>query len=272
MKKEIILNKLILQTFNLLKSNTVLIMPLLLFLLLLVTILAPLGGVNIFIMLAILAMKSVFVAGWFNMFHVCIKNNTNDNLSDDEKVLNSLGLYKEFFPGVGMHFRKIFLGMLIYVLAINLAESLIFHFFANFESFSIPDFMTAMHNASSNSDIVKYWESVTPVDKITIYKLAIIDMSFILLFSYLTMFWALFVVVEEKSVLKSFRESVRVVFNDPLNTFAVFASAIFAFICILGLNLLLGSNAIGQLLFLVLTTYAVVYFIMMTFLYFERYR
>ncbi len=59
-------------------------------------------------MVAIVALKSVFLSGWLNMFHMCLENLNNDNLTDEQKTLNSFNLYKEFFPGVGKYFQKVF--------------------------------------------------------------------------------------------------------------------------------------------------------------------
>ena len=159
--------------------------------------------------------------------------------------------------------------MIIYVLVINLAESLIFHLFGNFESFSLEQMQQAV---KTQEDVLVFWTGINSSDKIAILRLAALDLAFIFIFSYITMFWGLFVVVEEKSPLNAFKESIKSVSKDPLNTFGIFLSGICVFICIFGLNILLGSNALGQLLFLILTTYTVVYFILMTFLYFERYR
>ena len=107
MKTQILVNKLIPRTFNIVKINQVLIMPFLMFLLLVVVVLSP-GGINPFVIVAVLALKSVFLSGWLNMFHMCLENTNNENISDEQKALNSLNLYKEFFPGVGKYFQKIF--------------------------------------------------------------------------------------------------------------------------------------------------------------------
>lgn len=269
MKTKIIFNKLVPSAFNLLRVNTVLVMPLLIFLLLLVVIFSPVGSANIFVMVAILALKSVFLSGWLNMFHMCIENNKNDALSDEEKTFDSLDLYKAFFPGVGKYFHKIFWGILLYILIINLVEAAIFHFLGHFESFSLNNLPK---NIESKADLISFFEKISPADKISLIKLTTVYLSFIFFFSYLIMFWPQLVIVEDKNPIKAFGGSIKTVLSDPLNTFLIFGLAVLSFVCILGLNFILGRNILGQLLFLMLSTYGTVYFLIMSFLYFERYR
>jgi len=269
MKTQIIIHKLIPRTFNLVKVNQVLIMPFLIFLLLVVMILSPLGGINPFILVAIIALKSVFLAGWLNMFHMCLENTNNENISDEQKTLNSLNLYKEFFPGVGKYFQKIFWGVLIFLFAINLFESATFHFLGHFKSFSLE---TLPQTLATKADFQPFWDKISHADKIKILKIVAIDMVFIGVLSYLTMLWTQFVVVEDKKPVNAFFSSFKAVLNDPINTFLIFIFSLISFILIFGLNLILGQNILSQLLSLMLFAYVIVYYTMMTFLYFERYR
>ena len=269
MKTQIIVAKLIPRTFNLVKVNMILLMPFLLFLLLLVIILSPLGGINPFILVALVALKSVFLSGWLNMFHMCLENTKDDSLPDEKKTLNSLNLYKEFFPGVGKYFQKIFWGILLFILFMDIVESVIFHFWGNFKSFSLENMPQTFN---TKADFINLWNKINPADKIKIIKLAIFDMAFVGIFSYLTMFWAQFVIVEDKNPLKAFVSSFKVVLRDPINTFSIFILTLTSFICIFVLNFVLSANILSQLLTLMLFAYAIVYYTMMTFLYFERYR
>lgn len=276
MKTQIIINRLISRSFNILRVNMVLSMPLLMFLLLIVLILAPIGNVNIFIIIALLALKSVFLSGWLNMFHACIKNTENENLSDEQKTINSLNLYQEFFPGVGKYFQKIFWGMLygimIFILSINLIEAITMHFLGHFSSFSAEAFLNTVHNATKNSDIINFWNKISHADKIKIYKLVGCDIFFIGLFSYLTMFWTQFVIVEDKPPIKAFLSSIKAVSKDPLNSFLMFVFSIVGLALIFVLNFKIGANIFSQLLILMLFVYFIVYCTLMLFLYFEKYR
>ncbi|MEI8389745.1 MAG: hypothetical protein WCG23_07645 [bacterium] len=268
MKTQILVNKLIPRTFNIVKINQVLIMPFLMFLLLVVVVLSP-GGINPFVIVAVLALKSVFLSGWLNMFHMCLENTNNENISDEQKTLNSLNLYKEFFPGVGKYFQKIFWGILIFILFVNLVESAIFHFLGTFKSFSLENLPQTL---STKSDFLNFWNKISHADKIRIFKIAAIDMSFVGFFSYLTMLWTQFVVVENKNPVSAFISSIKAVLNDPINTFLIFTLMLISFIFIFVLNFMLGENILSQLLTLMLFAYVIVYYTMMTFLYFERYR
>lgn len=275
MKMKILINKLIPRTFNLVKVNTVLLMPFLIFLLLMVIILSP-GGMNPFVIVAVIALKSVFLSGWLNMFHMCLENTKDEALSNEQKTLNSLNLYKEFFPGVGKYFQKIFWGLLygiiVFILFVNMGEAITLHFLGGFKSFSIDNFIQTVHNATTNADIIAFWNKISHADKIKIIKLASIDIIFVAVFSYLTMFWTQFVIVEDENPLKAFVLSIKAVLNDPINTFLIFICILTSFIIVFVLNAILGANILSQLLTLMLFAYAIVYYTMMSFLYFERYR
>jgi hypothetical protein len=269
MKTTIIFDKLVTRTFSLMKVNQVLSMPLLLFLLLLVIIFSPIAGVNVFILIAILALKSVFLAGWLNMFHMCLEYSNNENLTDEQKTVNSLDLYKEFFPGVGKYFQRVFWGIMILVLFINLGETLIFNFFGHFKSFN-PE--TVPQAISSKADILNFWNKISPADKSQLYKLAAYDSILIIVISYLTMFWLPAVISEEKRPLQSYFISIKTILNDPINTFIMFVFAVIILIFIAGLNFIMPSNLIAELLVFMFSVYGTVFYTMMVFLYFERYR
>lgn len=275
MKKQIVINKLIPRTFNLVKVNQVLIMPFLMFLLLLVMVLSPIGGINPFILVAIIALKSVFLAGWLNMFHMCLENTKDDNISDEQKTLNSLNLYKEFFPGVGKYYWNVFTGIGLYLIAILiiivLAESIAHYFVGDIKSLAAYTNQT-FYSFNSRADLIDFWNKIAHTDKIKIEIVLAFDLFCIGLFSFLTMFWAQSIVVEEKSPINAFASSIKTVLNDSINTFLIFVFMIISFIFVFGLNFILGENILSQLLALMLFAHVIVYYTMMTFLYFERYR
>lgn len=269
MRTRIVFNKLISRTFDLVKVNQILSVPFLIFLLLVVMVMIPAGGASPFVLVALLALKAVFISGWLNMFHMCIENTYNENLSDEQKTLNSLNLYKEFFPGVGKYFQKIFWGIIIFVFVINFSEALIIHFLGNIKSLASYNFS---ENITTRADLITFWNKINPADKAKIYRLAIFDVAFILVVSYLTMFWTQFVVVEDKNPLKAFFGSMKAVLKDPVNTFLIFLFTLTGFVLVFVINVISGGNAIIQLIALMLFSYVMVYFTMMGFLYFERYR
>lgn len=276
MKTKFVVNNLIPRTFSLIKVNQVLIMPFLIFLLLVVIVLSPAAGMNPFVLVAVIALKGVFLSGWLNMFHMCLENANNDNLPDEQKTISSLNLYKEFFPGVGKYFQKIFWGLLygiiIFILFVNIGEAITLHFLGGFKSFSPENLIQTVHGATTNADIIAFWHKISHADKVKIIKLVSIDLFFVAIFSYLTMFWTQFVIVEDKNPVNAFVLSIKAVLNDPINTFSIFICTLISFIFVFVLKAVLGANILSQLLILMLFAYVIVYYTMMNFLYFERYR
>ena len=113
-----------LQAFSLIKYNLVLFFPFLLFLLIMGLILIPLGSAGgslslFYIFFIFISLMAVFLSGWLNMFKKCVYSTVNENLTAEQRTLDSLSLYKEFFPGVGKYFTKIALGLLIYFFLFN---------------------------------------------------------------------------------------------------------------------------------------------------------
>jgi len=244
-------------------------MPLLMFLLLLVLVVSPLAKINPIVLVMVVALQSVFLAGWLNMFHMCLENSQDENISDEQKAFNSLNLYKEFFPGVGKYFQKIFWGLLLSILFINIAELLVFHFTGNFESFSLDK---VPQNLDTKTELITFWNKISPDDKLKIFRLVMLDSLIIGLFSYFSMFWMQFVIVEDKNPINAFLSSIKAVFKDIINSFLIFIFCISGFFTIFVLNSILGKNVVIQFLCLMLFVYFSVYYTMMVFLYFERYR
>jgi len=269
MKFKFIIHKVILEAFNLFKVNLNLAMPILIFFLITVIVLSPLSQINDFVRLAIIALISVFTAGWLNMFHSCIKNSENQTDSIEQKVINSMSLYKEFFPGVGKNFQNILWGALILIVIFNIAELIFITQFGHFKNFALQDISIALTN---HADIQTFVNSINPEDKAKLYKLAGYNIIFNAIVMYFLMFWTQFVAVEDKNPLKAFWESIKTVIKDPINTFILYIIPIIGFFAILVLNILLSVNFLGQLLAMMCFVYSMVYYVLMTFVYFEKYR
>ena len=271
------INNLFQRTFSLVKYNLVLTFPFLVFWLILGFLLLPLttGGGNggiLFTFFLLAALIAAFLGGWLNMFKKCVETPTDENLPDDKRTYDSFWLFREFFPGVGKYFGKMFLGVLIYFFLFNIfmlvLEMIIVPIFGTFESFTQQEMMTALQDPDTTA---RFWEDISAADKSRIFKIAGFEIIFTFLFAYLTMFWSQLVVLKDFYPIKALIESFHTVIKNPSRTSVIFILNVVLILTVFFIGAILMVNPIFKLIMILLFVYALVFFVMMTFLYLERY-
>lgn len=276
------------KSYTLVKYNLVLIQPLLLFFLLIGLILGPVSGLTalnaagLFLLFAIMGLVSAFLAGWYSMFHKTVQlSDKGKNMTKEERAIASLNLFKEFFPGVGKFFPRIISGLLLYVLlfvvVISLTEIIGVKIIG-----ALPEFTQNELNAAfkTESSLIAFINNISPEEKVRIVKWTLLKLAVIGFYSYLTMFWTQAVIAGKKTGLAAYWESLKAVVQKPLVTSGIFASNFLSllavyFISTVSITLLGASSFMGfmaQFIGLILIILLVVYFTMMSFLYFEKYR
>lgn len=276
------------KSYTLVKYNLVLIQPLLLFFLLVGLILGPVSGLTalnaagLFLLFAIMGLFSAFLAGWYNMFHKTVQlSDKGKNMTKEERAIASLNLFKEFFPGVGKFFPRIISGLLLYVLLFVIIISLTEIIGVKIIG-ALPEFTQNELNAAfkTESSLIAFINTISPEEKVRIVKWTLLKLAVIGFYSYLTMFWTQAVIAGKKTGLAAYWESLKAVVQKPLVTSGIFASNFLSllavyFISTLSITLLGASSFLGfiaQFIGLILIILLVVYFTMMSFLYFEKYR
>lgn len=271
------INNLMGLTFAKIRYGMVLTLPLLFFWLILGFVLLPLasGGVItgvFFTILLLFGLIAAFSAGWMNMFKKSAETSMDANLSDDKLTYDSFDLFKEFFPGVGKYFGKMFLGVGIYFFLFNiimlLLEITVIPVFGSFESFSQQEMVEAMKNPEKT---IPFWNSISATDKSKIFTIAGLEVIVMFLFFYITMFWSQLVVLKDVYPLQAILESYKTVIKDPARTGAIFLFNFTLVTIIFFIGTLLIVNPLLKLLMILLFVYALVFYVMMTFLYLERY-
>lgn len=276
-----LINNIFLQAFSLVKYNLVLFIPFFLFLLVTGFVLLPLssksGGPSVFYILLFIipALLAVFLSGWLNMFKACVEATTDGNLAESKRTEDSFLLFKEFFPGVEKYFVKIALGILNFIclfllfnLFMRILEMVIISLLGGFDSFSQYDLWKYMSNAKEAST---FWDNISSSDRIKIYKIAGLEALITLCFFYLTMFWIQILVIQEIYPIKALRQSFRTVIKDPVSTLLIFISGISSILLVIFVSAILSINPLIQLLSLILFVFVLIYFLMLTFIYLEKY-
>jgi len=271
-----IVHNVIKDTFSKAKENQLLIMPFLIFLLISTILISPTGLINPIMILAVIALKSVFLAGWFSMFFVAVKGKEEKTeiVAAEEVTEEPLSLYGEFFPGVGKYFWSFFNGILFYFIVFALlifaAETIAHHVVGNINSLN--EYSKSIHTLNSKTEIINFVLKIPHSDKIKILKVLLFDFVFIGVYSVLTMFWAQSLICENKNPLFAFISSIKTVLKDPINSIALYLLTIICFVALFFINYFIGENIVGQLLGLMILSYIIVYTTMNSFIYFEKYR
>lgn len=269
MQNKLTIKELFSKTYNLVKLNLILVQPLLIFFLLMGFILNPAGrlrfdSAGIVLLLSVCGLFCAFIAGWFNMFYKSVELQSKPDLSPEERAVRSVGLFKEFFPGVGKFFPKIVYGLVIYGLLVFLAFLLI-----HFTGIILVKYF-GYSGGSKFSDLLNLIiadKKTSGLDTIAINQWNILS----LLLSYFTMFWIQAVILTDKHPVQAYFESFRAAIKAPLTTIVIFMSSWLSMMTISGFIAITYSNIFAQFLGLMLMILTLVYFIMMAFVYFERY-
>jgi Na+-transporting methylmalonyl-CoA/oxaloacetate decarboxylase gamma subunit len=207
------------------------------------------------------------------MFHKSIEYVDKLNLTPEEKAINSLNLFKEFFPGVGKYFLKMVIGFVIYFSFMFILLVVIQMIGDKFIGFPSSVTYDELLKAASNSEkAMALLNKVTPADKIKIMQWDLLGLIVMGIFSYLTMFWTQAIISEGKRPFRAFWESIKTVFKNPFTTIIIYLSQCAGIIGVSFISAAYSLNVIIQFIGLMVLILVVVYFTMMSFLYFEKYR
>lgn len=266
--------ELFVKTYKLLQNNLILMFPLLLFLLILrlISSLMIMGGVSPIIIFPIMGLFCAFGAGWFNMFHKSLEFSHSQVLVGEEKVINRVNLFKEFFPGVEKYFLKIIFGNILYFALIIILNNILDFFEDKF--IGIPRIVNQIKDLGSSVDYSKFLmllNSASEADKSILVIRSFLFLLLLVIFSYLTMFWVQAIISENKNIFSAYFESLKMIIKKPFTTIIIFIAYLGSLIII---SILYSKflNYFTQMLGLFLFLLTIVYFTMMNFLYFEKYR
>ena len=272
------LKELYIKTFKLIKYNIILVQPLLIFMLLFGLVINIIAGASktgpaiIIIILSLVGLFCAFLAGWFNMFHKCVQNSFDENITEKEMAENSPALFKEFTPGVGKYFLKVFVGLIIYVV--------LFYLFLTFSSYLCEKFIGFPQSVSktditqavfSESKALEVLNKLSKHDKILILKWNLVILFSTGVFSFLTMFWLPAMIAENKNPFSAYLASLVKILQKPFQTLIIFISYWMASTVAIIINALGANNFFFEFIGLILYVFVLIYFITMLFLYYERY-
>ncbi len=275
MKSLTIIKTLFAESLEVLRKNFILPQPLLLFLLIVSFIVMPVslrgaGNASGMIMFfALFCLFCAFIAGWYSMIYRAVVINDEKEIPENELEPR---VAREFFPGVERHFLKILSGVIIYILLafifINIAA------IAGEKLIGFPQGFTQEKLSVALSSWEEYTTFINKLgyaDKVKLLRWDLLIFGCVGLVTYLTMFWGQAVVVCCKNSVSAFIHSFKTVIKNFPVTFSIFILNWFSLWFVGLLTSLNPKNAIIQFVGLFTTLFLIVYYIIMNFLYFEKY-
>jgi hypothetical protein len=278
-REVIMLRKVLKKSYEILRNNFIIIQPFIFYLLLLSVFLGSVNSASagvkpvfIIFLVSIFALSCAFLAGWLQLFQAAIRNSYKEDASPIEKAEMSFGILREFLPAVGRFFVPITVAVVLYFVlffgVIKLTVFLGLKYIGLTQNLQ-PEKILAVF--SDKTQMAKFVSSLTEIDRIKLLRWDVLSLFMTGFFSYLTMFWFPALMLNGENAFKAFWSGLKATFSKPFTTLGIFS-----LYWVVNLSVsLLGSIAPGaflvQILNLMLVVFITVYFIMVSFVYFEEY-
>lgn len=269
------LRDILVDSFNILKNNLIIIQPFIFFLLVISLFISPLSMKNgfspamIVFMISIFALICAFFAGWFQMFQAAIRNFRKD-IKEEEKPFMSFAILKEFFPAVGRFFVPISIAIVLYCVLLyfvfKLTAFLGVHFIGIPDSFRVDNLLQIFADEKKAYEFIS---ALSEADKIKISQWNILTLFATGAYSYLTMFWFPAIIMNGENAIKGLITNFKAIFSNPVVTFGIFIPFWLFMMFVPGIISAIFSNFIIQLFNLMFMIFIMNYYMMAVFVYFE---
>lgn len=267
------------KAFTLLKNNTVVIQPLILFMLVAGYLSAPVTLSNFYTQPSLLAivtlslLSSAFLAGWFYVIKLTVSTKDKTFETPESIAVESFANLKQFFTGVGDYFLSILGGIIVYILTLFV--------------FSLLAFKLGVHligDISISNELKKALTSSTPQEmqqalnainyaapeqiKLAYWGGYISILS--LIFSFFTTFYGATILYETKNPLTAILLTLRFIFKNFAGSIGIFLLLLFLQFGVYILNAISFVNVFVSILTLILIFFYLSYQVILVFLYYEE--
>ena len=271
------LKEILTKAIDVMKINLNLIQPILLFMIILGLSFKPLANAEgnftatIIILVTIFGLLFAFVSGFFNMVKKAVEITFNPELNDLQKLEASYKTYGDFAEGIGKYFLQFVFVSLINLILFGIGIVILGVLIKKYIGF--PDFYTTFNpqKVFANETAAKtFLNSITMPDKLKLVKINTITTFYIFLFSYLTMFVPISIVMEDANPIKAYWIGLKKVFKKPMVTFSIY-TLFFIFLTIISIvNLIAVKNIFLGFISILLNVSVLSYFIIVLFLYYDK--
>ena len=264
------------ESFNIVWKNLILMQPPILFMLIMSLFLSGFNRVNanntvsIIFILALIFLSIAFISGWLHMIKKTIAFEKDNTISNEDKAIQSFGLVKHFFPGVGEYFfPAVGIGFL---LTIILFFSAFFAVKQGVASFGLPDMEIFKKSLELNTTTqIEAYFSTLPEEKI----FSIFSWFFFLFtieagIQFILMWWAPALLYNTKNPLWALILNFKFLFKHFFSTLGILLFLIILNIVISLISSIFSQNAVLSLISFLLFFFYVTYYVVIIFLYYGQ--
>lgn len=214
--------------FKITNENIILTTPLILFMILIgvyssIARSMPENFVAAFVFLiTALFMFSAFFAGWFYMVKKAVDLDKEKSLTAEEKAKSSIKLFREIPVGIGEFFLSFVSGLVLYFIFFLMVAFLFYllgmHFIGKID-INIMDLKVAL---SSSAALKSFILGLPKEQLVRVNAWYMLFFALSVLFSFMTMFWPMEIIINTKNPLKAFFNSIRFIFKTFLASAIIF--------------------------------------------------
>lgn len=259
-------------SFRVMFDNLSIIWPLVFYIMITGMFLTPQLAVKPVIVLFMLVLSAAFIAGWYPVVNKNISLFFIKAFNKEEKALEYIKNYKEFFPGVEkniLSMLSLFAISFVIILIILIIVQVIFNvIFSEINVQLLSSFKKELFKVGNYKELASIFSSKKYH---CFYYLLVIEMAILTVYSYLTMFWAQAIILYSKNPLKALLECVKTSFRKPIDTMLIFFVNFMINLIIILTALIAGQNSLFQIFSLLVTIYLTVYLTILNFLSFEKF-
>ncbi len=264
------------KSFGIVWHNLILTQPPILFLLIMSLLL---GGFNKFnansTVFAIFGSSLIFLgiaffAGWFFMAKKTIAFELDDSINAEEKAINSFGLVKHFFPGVGEYFLSILGSTIIFTIASIIASYFAFKIGGNYFGTLDIDFLRKSLEITNANDMQIYLSSLSEDKLLPILNW--FSYLFVLqtIAQLLIMWWIPALFYKTKNPLKALLLNFKFLFKHFFASVGIVLFLVVLNIAISLVSSIFAQNSILSLISFLLFFFYVTYYVVVIFLYYGQ--
>lgn len=265
--------------FTLLKNNTIVIQPLILFMLIASYLSAPITLANFYTLHSLLAiftlfmLSSAFLAGWFYIIKLTVSTKDKILPTPESIALESFSNLKKFFTGVGDYFLSILGAIIVYLITLFafsfLAYKLGVHFIGDISVSKELEKVLTSSTPEAMQQALNSLNYTAPEQIKLVYWGAYISMLS-LIFSFFTTFYGATIFYETKNPLVSMILTLRFIFRNFLGSIGIFLFLLFLQFVVYLLNVLSMVNVFVSILTLIIIFFYLSYQVILVFLYYDE--
>ncbi len=263
-------------SFKIVWKNLILTQPPILFLLVMSLLMGGFNrfGANGIVFLVFVAslvfLCIAFLAGWFNMAKKTIAFHLDETLNPDEKVIQSYGLVKHFFPGVGEYFLSVLGCSIIFVITSFVCTYFAFKIGIHYLGTLDIEFLKKSLEISTANEMQLYLNSLSEEKLLPI--LTWFSYFFLLqtIAQLLIMWWAPALYYKTKNPIIALWLNFKFLFKHFFASVGLLLFLVMLNIFISLISSLFGNNAFLSLITFLLFFFYATYYVVVIFLYYGQ--